>query len=200
MNQFRSTRFVILFAAVLYTACSKQPTAQSQDPEIAKLEAEVARLKASQQNQPSPAVVVQAITPQPLRNEPIENPLTKEARAAVEAEIAKCWVTQPNGKSTIEGSGFAKHSLTVKDLKFVTVKEDQLTAADKLNGLAWQGGIYYSSEVYRQTVDGNWREWEEGGVIWRYDVQKKAGTWKIQPFKKGQFEWEATLFSNPKDM
>lgn len=75
----------------------------------------------------------------------------------------------------------------------VTVTSEQLTQADKLNGIEWKGSLYFSAEAWRNYYDGQWSEWRQNfmGVTAGLSgsLVKKNGEWQVaKGLKPDSFE------------
>jgi len=60
------------------------------------------------------------------------------------------------------------------------LEEKELTEADKLNGIEWQGVANFSAPAFRfQMMDKSWRDWQPWtlGTFWSEKLEKRNGTW-----------------------
>lgn len=60
----------------------------------------------------------------------------------------------------------------------ITIKESQLTEADKLNGIVWKGHTYFNAPAER-AYRGGWSAWNSEGIHLNIYLWKQSGTWNI---------------------
>jgi hypothetical protein len=124
---------------------------------------------------------------------------SKDAADAVMAEIKNHWVTGADGWITARTSGSAyapDHFIReLREITVVDVQPDDVSDADKLNGIDWSGSVTFKQSPCREagdpgmaleglstpTVDrqkGQWCQW----VDWQPDpvrIQRTKGQWQI---------------------
>jgi len=120
-----------------------------------------------------------------------DSPLTIEADALATKTFFGVWTPIEDScytKRTIEG-GWPPEFIQIKGVSY-HLRSGQISEADALNGLEWQGGVRFSCRVYRKFGgrDGpQWSEWREGvpqrgsvplEIGMNYSLQKKNGHWK----------------------
>jgi hypothetical protein len=122
-----------------------------------------------------------------------------QAQSAAMAELQKHWVKRPDGWTTavVSGSAYApEHYLRqCKDLTINELQAGQVSEADKLNGIEWEGQATFKPTVCRE-AGGN------GGMVldgmgsfgpnrqvgqWSQWVDFTPGPW---PFQKSKAGWE----------
>ena len=67
----------------------------------------------------------------------------------------------------------------MKDIYYVAQQQD-ITYADKLNGLEWKGEgslMYKASRTYKQ--DTGWTAWQAGEALESLNIQKRNGKWFV---------------------
>jgi len=125
--------------------------------------------------------------------------LALEAQNAVMADLAKHWSQGPDGWTTalVGGSAYApEHYLRqAKDLVVASVNADDLSEADKLNGVQWSGSVMLKPLTMREVGDpamvaegmsnpsaerqkGKWSVWVEYQTQ-SVNAQKVNGQWQI---------------------
>jgi len=103
----------------------------------------------------------------------------EQAQKFVEAQLTRC------GDSSYGVRKIANdNSLYQFKGPKVSVKDQELTQADKLNGIEWKGSSTFSAEAWRvYDVTGKWGPWRQGftslGVGLGVTMYKQEGHWKF---------------------
>ena len=103
----------------------------------------------------------------------------KQAQQFVEAQLTKCGDSYYGVRKLANDSGLYQF----KNPK-VSVKSQELTQADKLNGIEWKGSSTFSAETWRlYDVTGKWGPWRQGftslGIGLGVTMYKHKGQWKF---------------------
>jgi hypothetical protein len=83
----------------------------------------------------------------------------------------------------------------------VRIKPEELTQADKANGIEWKGSVIFDAELYREHDGKKWGSWRDGrevgygsGVpIFQENLMgMDAGVFRVE-VKGGQYNWDYKL-------
>jgi hypothetical protein len=122
------------------------------------------------------------------------SPLDGEAIGQAFEQVAAVWARRGDTTwYTINGTGgsdslLPRSLVEAKDLA-CRAQREQLTEADKLNGVEWKGAVeFMASATRRKPLRPNaaWSDWESGLVLYgigdggsTYALEKRRGKWKI---------------------
>lgn len=123
------------------------------------------------------------------------DPLGQEARKQLHDAIAREWLHSGD----FQGSWYSiedwlgSQYVEVKGLLCTSIIREELTSADKLNGIEWRGVARFTCKASR-TCQRDWHEWgpwydgcgKFGGTL-DYKVTKANGQWNIE--YHGQAKW-----------
>lgn len=102
-----------------------------------------------------------------------------QAQKFVEAQFTRCGDSYYGIRKVANDNGLYQF----RNPK-VSVKSQELTQADKLNGIEWRGSSNFSAEEWRMySVTGEWTSWREGftslDVGLSVNMYKENGQWKF---------------------
>jgi hypothetical protein len=120
-----------------------------------------------------------------------ETLIFKEATQQARAILDHDWVEHSDfWFSVITGNG-SPYLVQTKELK-ATLSSDNVTAADRLNGLEWSGFLTINDTVsrYCHNIDDwnrrTWEKWRDGPLLsglyplYAYRIQKNEGEWTVK--------------------
>jgi hypothetical protein len=68
----------------------------------------------------------------------------------------------------------------VRGFKLVCAGNYELSAADRLNGMEWRGGVSLYGDASRGCIDGGpWSKWPVSNPIFQFSCMKVGGKWQI---------------------
>jgi hypothetical protein len=121
----------------------------------------------------APAKTAEAPTP----------PVIQEALKLAAKLAQDHWVIQEDGALWFGHAGNQMTFMT-KDVQFKPatpkVVAEDITEADRLNGVEWHGAVNFSAPAHRVRMDGNpWADWEPWpqGTFWSVELEKRNGNW-----------------------
>ena len=103
----------------------------------------------------------------------------EQAQGFVEAQLARCGDSYFGVRKIANDNALYQF----KNPK-VSVKSQELTQADKQNGIEWKGNSTFTAETWRMyEVTGKWGPWRQGftslGIGLGVTMYKQKGAWKF---------------------
>jgi hypothetical protein len=103
----------------------------------------------------------------------------EQAVKFVEAQLTRCGDSYYGIRKVASDNGLYQF----KNPK-ISVKSQELSQADKLNGIEWKGSSVFSAETWRMySVTGEWTPWRQGftalDIGLSVNMYKQNGKWKF---------------------